>query len=149
MRQQYYAILKDSFYSGLVSARENMGLTRTGMAQILAMDERSYRDLDHGLSCCSALTFARFLIYCCEDPVMFLVSLQLSFEAAETVKLADPRIDKVQDALSYRVPLLVTESHRFQSSAYSVCPRCHIPLDREFVSYCDRCGQQLDWSQYR
>ena len=33
--------------------------------------------------------------------------------------------------------------------AYYVCPRCGITLEREFVAYCDRCGQHLDWSGYK
>ena len=119
------------------------------MAQILAMDDRSYRDLVHGITCCSALTFARYLIYCCDDPVMFLVSLQVSFADLDEVETAPPIILKVKDALDYRTPCSVTEFHMRQGNVYPVCPRCAAPLDREFVSYCDRCGQQLDWSKYR
>lgn len=33
--------------------------------------------------------------------------------------------------------------------AYYVCPRCNITLEREFMSYCDRCGQHLGWNSYR
>ena len=32
---------------------------------------------------------------------------------------------------------------------YYVCPRCHITLEREFMAYCDRCGQHLGWKRYR
>ena len=32
---------------------------------------------------------------------------------------------------------------------YHVCPACHVTLEREFMSYCDRCGQHLDWRGYR
>ena len=28
-------------------------------------------------------------------------------------------------------------------------PSCHVTLDREFMAYCDRCGQRLDWEGYR
>lgn len=50
----------------------------------------------------------------------------------------------------YRKALLVQEIMVFPSgSGYYLCPRCHIPLDREFVSYCDRCGQHLGWKGYR
>ena len=34
-------------------------------------------------------------------------------------------------------------------TGYYVCPRCHITLEREFVAYCDRCGQHLGWKGYR
>ena len=28
---------------------------------------------------------------------------------------------------------------------YYLCPKCGIPLDREFVRFCDQCGQKLNW----
>lgn len=55
-------------------------------------------------------------------------------------------------ALSYRRPMLVRELMVFPAmrpmDSYYVCPRCKITLEREFVMYCDRCGQCLDWEQY-
>lgn len=57
-----------------------MEYTQSQMASLLIMDERSYVDLDHGKSCCSALTLALFLIYCCNDPVSFLNGLREAFE---------------------------------------------------------------------
>ena len=149
MRDQYHAILKESFHNSMISTQKNLGLTQKKMAQILAMDDRSYSDLDHGISCCSALTFARFLIYCCDDPIMFLVSLQVSFETIEEVKIGTSSIPKIKDALSYRSPFPVKEFHIRCKNVYPICPRCRTPLDREYMHFCDRCGQQLDWSQYR
>lgn len=29
--------------------------------------------------------------------------------------------------------------------AYPVCPGCRMTIDREYQSYCDRCGQKLVW----
>ena len=26
-----------------------------------------------------------------------------------------------------------------------VCPRCKTTMEREYMAYCDRCGQCLDW----
>ena len=58
----------------------------------------------------------------------------------------------VEQELSYRQPMVVCETRRFQSSqgltGYPVCPRCGISLDREHQHYCDRCGQLLEWSYY-
>ncbi len=31
-------------------------------------------------------------------------------------------------------------------SCYPVCPGCKVTLEREYQSFCDRCGQRLDWS---
>ena len=50
----------------------------------------------------------------------------------------------------YRMELLVKEVMVFPNGdAYYICPKCNITLEREFVSYCDRCGQCLGWKGYR
>ena len=52
-------------------------------------------------------------------------------------------------ALSYRIPLPVTEVVVFRSgNGYSVCPRCDSLLDREYMSYCNCCGQCLAWELF-
>ena len=52
-------------------------------------------------------------------------------------------------AESFRRPMTVGEVHLFRDrSAFPVCPRCHVTLDREYQSYCDRCGQALDWRAF-
>lgn len=33
-------------------------------------------------------------------------------------------------------------------TAFPVCPQCGSTLEREYQSYCDRCGQCLDWSSF-
>ena len=52
-------------------------------------------------------------------------------------------------AEGYRAPMTVTQLRRYGSAYYYVCPRCKITLDREFMAYCDRCGQCLNWKNYR
>lgn len=55
------------------------------------------------------------------------------------------------------VSIFVTAFHTSQEAACEtpafpaahVCPRCHITLEREFLAYCDRCGQHLGWKGYR
>ncbi len=47
---------------------------------------------------------------------------------------------------AYRIPMPVTELMVFPGrSAYYVCPRCGITVEREYMRYCDRCGQRLGW----
>ena len=72
MRKTYRKALAKCFNQVLVRTRMEQALTQSQMAEKLAMDERSYIDLDHGKSCCSAVTLALFLIYCCGDPLGFL-----------------------------------------------------------------------------
>lgn len=51
---------------------------------------------------------------------------------------------------SFRTAMLVKEAKLLGDAyLYYCCPRCGITLDREFVRFCDRCGQRLDWTQYR
>ena len=56
----------------------------------------------------------------------------------------------IHHQLSYRFPMAVAELMVFSSfcgsTAYYVCPRCRITMEREYQSYCDRCGQRLDWT---
>ena len=33
--------------------------------------------------------------------------------------------------------------------SFPICPGCNTTLDREYQSYCDRCGQFLSWKGYR
>lgn len=53
-------------------------------------------------------------------------------------------------AITFRLPMAVTQMRVFDSGeAYPVCPRCMISLDREYQSFCDRCGQRLKWTHYK
>ncbi len=54
-----------------------------------------------------------------------------------------------EEAVSYRTPMTVTHYVILgRDGAYPVCPRCDISLEREYVAYCDRCGQRLRWKGY-
>lgn len=48
--------------------------------------------------------------------------------------------------LGYRLKMPVTEVMLFpDGNSYYVCPRCHVTMEREFINFCDRCGQHLGW----
>lgn len=50
------------------------------------------------------------------------------------------------DAVSFRLPLRVTEILLLENDDfYPICPRCNMTLEREYMRFCDRCGQKLDW----
>lgn len=72
MRKDYQEIIKKTFHRHLIQRRAAMNLTQAEMAVILEMDVRSYADLDRGRSCCGTLTFALFLLRCCDDPLKLL-----------------------------------------------------------------------------
>ena len=91
-RKELNEKLKLYFNQRLVKARSDHGNTQAQMAKILSMDTRSYIDLEHGKSNCSALTLVLFLIYMCpteEMQVEFIKELQAEFEniITETPKI--------------------------------------------------------------
>ena len=47
----------------------------------------------------------------------------------------------------YRRSMPVCRLRRYQGEDvyYPVCPRCGSTMEREYQSYCDRCGQRLSW----
>lgn len=56
----------------------------------------------------------------------------------------------MEDALTYRIPMEVTQILKLPNeTSYPVCPRCRIAVEREYMHFCDRCGQKLDWSKLK
>lgn len=80
MRRHYTKVLKSFFHQELFRSRMDLGITQEEMADKLSMSSRTYVDLDHGKTGCSALTLALFLIYICTDPLEFLEELRDAFE---------------------------------------------------------------------
>ena len=80
MRKQYSKILKDLFYTNIITTRAKLGLTQEQMAEKLVMCSRSFMDIDHGKHGCSALTLSLYLIYYCEDVPKVLSELKAEFE---------------------------------------------------------------------
>ena len=52
------------------------------------------------------------------------------------------------NAVSYRIPLPVTKVIACANTTYPICPRCAVSLEREYMSFCDRCGQKLNWDLF-
>ena len=49
------------------------------------------------------------------------------------------------EVVTYRIPLPVTKVIAFTNTTYPICPRCNLSLEREYMFFCDRCGQKLNW----
>lgn len=62
------------------------------------------------------------------------------------------KVKNNDEELLYREYLVVTTAIDYEfskgHSVYAVCPRCEITIEREYQSFCDRCGQRLDWNSY-
>ena len=82
MRRHYTKVLKSFFHQELFRSRVDLGITQEEMADKLSMSSRTYVDLDHGKTCCSAVTLALFLVYVCEDVHTFLEELRHAFNTA-------------------------------------------------------------------
>ena len=58
---------------------------------------------------------------------------------------------KMIEMIDYRTARTVTEmvvyQNAFGETGYYICPRCDCALDREFMHFCDRCGQKLKWEK--
>lgn len=83
MRKHYEKVQKVFFHEKLFRRRGDLEIMQEEMADRLVMACRTYADLDHGKSSCSALTLALFLIYICDDPLEFLGELRDAFEAED------------------------------------------------------------------
>lgn len=57
---------------------------------------------------------------------------------------------RARKELSFRRAMPVRETVFFTRGDYTYprCPRCKLTMDREYVRFCDRCGQRLDWSTF-
>lgn len=55
--------------------------------------------------------------------------------------------------ITYRIPMAVNGvfvlRHFPKDQVYYRCPRCQQLLEREYVAYCSRCGQCLEWHSNR
>ena len=59
------------------------------------------------------------------------------------IKRRDYRV--IRDLL-FRTPVQIEKIIRYKSGdSYPICPRCDCSLDREYMRFCDRCGQRLSW----
>lgn len=50
---------------------------------------------------------------------------------------------------SYRVEQQVTQYRTYpKGGSYPVCPRCNADIDREYMHFCNCCGQRLSWERF-
>lgn len=45
-------------------------------------------------------------------------------------------------------PIEVNAIRKFRTTSYPVCPCCGLTMEREYQTYCDRCGQPLAWNLF-
>ena len=71
---------------------------------------------------------------------------EAAFNMVAIVTVSRRRLNFLVDLAKYRRTMPVTQIRVYASGdAYCVCPRCKLTLEREYMSFCDRCGQHLGW----
>lgn len=148
MRKIYYHVLQQHFHAHLTQTRIRLSLTHTEISERLLMGEHSDQTHQPRAYYCDAVTLVIYLVYYCEDVPDFLGELRSAMEAAaETVTDIDSTVIPPED---YRVSIPVqTIIHYPNESDYPLCPRCGCSLDREYLSFCNCCGQKLAWSKLK
>lgn len=57
-----------------------------------------------------------------------------------------PKLPGSLGAITYRLPIPIKEVVIYKSgNCYPRCPRCGQSMDREYMRFCDGCGQKLEW----
>lgn len=87
MKKIYRSALQKCFRRELLQTGAQLRLTQSAMATRLAIDCRSYADLEHGRYCCSAVTLILYLAFYCKDPMQFLEEFKRKVEK-ETEEIA-------------------------------------------------------------
>lgn len=76
----------------------------------------------------------------------------LLFQSPSTT-WTERHLSTIPVAIQKSIPMPVSQVMAFQSSfeytTFPVCPACEITMEREYQNYCDRCGQRLDWKNYK
>lgn len=145
VRNQYRANKNECYHNSGVANGASSGWTQS----ILATSKRLHRKLKHRKTSCNAFDVAYFLTCCYNDSNIPILPFHVSSDLLKAVEVADDPGVFLSETIAYRVPSMVTETKAYRNGEqYPVCPRCRITLDREYMNYCDRCGQRLDWQQY-
>lgn len=54
-----------------------------------------------------------------------------------------------KEELSYRIKIMVNEYAILNhDELYPICPRCKHFLEREYMQFCNSCGQKLCWDKF-
>lgn len=69
-------------------------------------------------------------------------------KATEKRQATARSLGKPIDTADAAMEVTMLRIYRVHYSEYSICPRCEIPIEREFVNYCSNCGQKLSWESY-
>lgn len=59
------------------------------------------------------------------------------------------KIRFLKEVATYRRSMEVLQIRVYRKNdAYAIFPRCHSCIDREYINYCNKCGQKMSWNSY-
>ncbi len=71
--------------------------------------------------------------------------MRLNWKVIEKVGIFG-RIRCAADAVSYRIAIPIREICVCRNDdCFPICPRCDQAMDREYMAFCDCCGQKINW----
>lgn len=71
-----------------------------------------------------------------------------------TLIVPEKEYKKLVSLASYHSPMeiaemVITYDTFWGNEGYYLCPRCKSSLERDFMLFCNCCGQKLDWNKYK
>ena len=83
MKHAYQDNVKPFLHDQITKTAKELNLTKEEIAEILAIDSRSYAYLKSGQSMCSATTLLVYLTKLCPDPMQFIEDAKDIIDEAE------------------------------------------------------------------
>lgn len=83
-----------------------------------------------------------------EDEIADSFEEDIVLSAADRFRCFIHAVYDIIIAPSYRIPKKVKKIRVHPDNCFfGVCPRCNNSIDREYQTFCNCCGQRLDWSK--
>ena len=83
-----------------------------------------------------------------EDEIADSFEEDIVLSAADRFRCFIHAVYDIIIAPSYRIPKKVKKIRVYPDNCFfGVCPKCNNSIDREYQTFCNCCGQRLDWSK--
>ena len=109
-------------------------------------------EITQGADCCDSEGFEddpdNAQRYRFEDEIADSFEEDVVLSAADRFRCFIHVVYDIIIAPSYRIPKTVKKIYVYPDNCFfGVCPRCNNSIDREYQTFCNCCGQRLDWSK--
>lgn len=110
------------------------------------------KETTQGADCCDSEGFEddpdNAQCYRFEDEIADSFEEDVVLSAADRFRCFIHAVYDIIIAPSYRIPKTVKKICVYPDNCFfGVCPRCNNSIDREYQTFCNCCGQRLDWSK--